>query len=83
MEAAEGWGGRLVEAQSGGRRSGFQGCAVPPICCANRLPLAPLRGAFRVPDSRSAAHLRGDVFDQEDSKLETVNEHDDVNRTGQ
>jgi len=26
-----------------------QGCAVPPICCANRLPRAPLRGALRRP----------------------------------
>lgn len=28
------------------RESGCQGCAVPPICCANRLPHAPLRGAL-------------------------------------
>jgi hypothetical protein len=49
------WGARLVEAQCGGRRNGSQGCAVPPICFANRLPHAPLRGGFAVPDSRSAA----------------------------
>ena len=53
--AAVGEGVRLEEAQCGGRRSGSQGCAVPPICFANRLPHAPLRGAFGVPDSRSAA----------------------------
>jgi hypothetical protein len=55
VEAA-GEGAFLEETQCGGRRSGSQGCAVPPICFANRLPRAPLRGACRVPDSRSAAH---------------------------
>jgi hypothetical protein len=44
-----GGGARLEEAQCGGRRSGSQGCAVPPICFANRLPHAPLRGALRRP----------------------------------
>ncbi|MEQ7874260.1 hypothetical protein ABDK56_09695 [Sphingomonas sp. ASV193] len=57
---------RHEEAQHGGRRIGSQGCAVPPICFANRLPHAPLRGAFGVPDTRSGARAPGTVFNPED-----------------
>jgi len=65
-----------------GGEAADQGCAVPPICFANRLPHAPLRGAFGGPDSRFAARSAGAVFDRKTMLKETENEHDEHHRVG-
>lgn len=76
-ESFRGWGklvSDLPSVTAGGTRLKARGC--PPICCANRFPPRPLRGARacgpRGPDTRPADHRRGCALEEESSSERTM-----------